>query len=392
MQVFNLYFKIFKNKMKIALMYILIFIVIFCALSMVSRNDNAQTFNATKVDIAVVDQDESDLSKNLYSYLDEKANIVSLNEEDSSIKDALFFNQIACAITIPEGFENNFEASKLALLSEKRPDDVNAFLIDRFVDTYLNNVENYKKLMPNASYQDVHTMVKGDLDEQVDMEIGSFVNENSYEATFLNYYFNYLGYIFLAIVILIIGTIMICIYRSDIRRRTFVSPISNISYNLQLIAANFIAVFIIWAIFICSVFIISSEVFSTLGGLLILNSFIFIFVVLALSYLIANLLSDMSKSDDALNGIANLVALGSSFMCGAFVPQSVLPEGVLNIASFNPMYWFIRFNNEVCSALTFDNSILQTLFGYLGIQILFGIAMLVLALVISRSKRSSKEV
>ena len=49
--------------------------------------------------------------------------------------------------------------------------------------------------------------------------------------------------------------------------------------------------------------------------------------------------------EDAISGIVNVVALGSAFLCGAFVPAEWLPDAVLKFAHILPAYWFINSNN-----------------------------------------------
>ena len=58
-----------------------------------------------------------------------------------------------------------------------------------------------------------------------------------------------------------------------------------------------------------------------------INSFIYTINATALSFLIGNLVSNKN----AVNGIVNVVALGSSFLCGVFVPTQYLPDSVKTI-------------------------------------------------------------
>ena len=64
------------------------------------------------------------------------------------------------------------------------------------------------------------------------------------------------------------------------------------------------------------------------GLIYILNSFIFTICATTMSFFIGNLITNKN----AVNGIVNVVALGSSFLCGAFVPMRWLPDSVLKIA------------------------------------------------------------
>ncbi len=65
--------------------------------------------------------------------------------------------------------------------------------------------------------------------------------------------------------------------------------------------------------------------FTVHGIILMVNSFVFSICALTIAILIANLVNNKN----AINGIVNVVALGSSFLCGAFVPIEWLPDTVL---------------------------------------------------------------
>jgi ABC-2 type transport system permease protein len=69
---------------------------------------------------------------------------------------------------------------------------------------------------------------------------------------------------------------------------------------------------------------------------------------------IAFLMGNLINNKEALNSIVNIIALGSSFLCGAFVPIQFLPDAVLKVAHILPSYWFIR-NNEFIKELEIIN-------------------------------------
>lgn len=87
------------------------------------------------------------------------------------------------------------------------------------------------------------------------------------------------------------------------------------------------------------------------GLIYILNSFIFTICATTMSFFIGNLITNKN----AVNGIVNVVALGSSFLCGAFVPMRWLPDSVLKIAHVLPSYYYIS-NNETVATLEVFNS------------------------------------
>ncbi len=90
MEVFKIYFKIFKKR---ALLMTIIFLVIFTVILSIfgSNNESSENvFEVEKVKIAIIDRDKSDLSINLSEYIEEKCNYIELKDDEKVIKDALF--------------------------------------------------------------------------------------------------------------------------------------------------------------------------------------------------------------------------------------------------------------------------------------------------------------
>ena len=86
---------------------------------------------------------------------------------------------------------------------------------------------------------------------------------------------------------------------------------------------------------------IGDIMFTAHGIVYIANMFVFTMMALAMAFLIGNIVSNKN----ALNGIVNVVALGSSFLCGAFVPREWLPDVVSAIGHMFPSYYYIATND-----------------------------------------------
>ena len=117
--------------------------------------------------------------------------------------------------------------------------------------------------------------------------------------------------------------------------------------------------------------------------LYILNSFVFNACTLALAFLIANLVSNK----DALNGIVNVLALGTSFLCGAFVPMQWLPDGVLKAAHVFPSYYFIKNNETIKTLEEFSMNTVKPIIINMVIVLVFAVGFVVVNNVITGRKR-----
>lgn len=92
-----------------------------------------------------------------------------------------------------------------------------------------------------------------------------------------------------------------------------------------------------------------------------------------------------------MSAAANVVALGCSFISGVFVPQEMLGDTVLNIASFTPTYWYIKANSAIAETVEFSFKNLTPIYTDMLIMLAFAVACIAVALVIMKQKRTSAE-
>ena len=77
--------------------------------------------------------------------------------------------------------------------------------------------------------------------------------------------------------------------------------------------------------------------------------------------------------------ITNVVSLSLSFLGGVFVPLEVMGENVKAVSRFLPTYWYSTAVNAITDGKGFAD-----IAGYMGIELLFGIACLAVGIVFAR--------
>ena len=155
-------------------------------------------------------------------------------------------------------------------------------------------------------------------------------------------------------------------------------------YNRKLLLSNSLFAIVMWLFYVILSFILIGNAMFTIHGLMyIINSFIFTICALTIAFLIANIVSNKN----AINGIVNVVALGSSFLCGAFVPMEWLPEQVLTIAHILPSYWYIKTNEVLKVTEVFNIDTLKPILTNMFVIIIFTILFIVITNIISSKKR-----
>jgi ABC-2 type transport system permease protein len=123
--------------------------------------------------------------------------------------------------------------------------------------------------------------------------------------------------------------------------------------------------------------------FTGHGIIYMINSFLFTMCATSMAFLIGTIIT----KKEAITGIVNVVAIGSSFLCGAFVPVEYLPDAVLKLAHILPTYWYIQ-NNEITRKLEEINiNSLNEIFKNWIVILLFTLIFIVLTNIISKRRQ-----
>ena len=387
MLVYKAFFKIIYKNLSELLIYVVVFLSLAIFLSSANSSTQSTDFTGTKLNIAFINQDKnSKLVNGLKNYLDKNANIVHIGNDDKKLQDALFFRQIEYILRVPEGFTDgmlNREAIKLQRTAV--PGSAGSVYIDSVVNKYLNTAMIYINNIKNLTEDQLVSYIEEDLSNETQVYVNNFGNQTS-KSNGVVYYFNYLAYSIQAILILGVCAVMLVYNNIDLKRRNLASPLKPKYMNFQMILGNLSFAVITWLITITASFFIHGKyMFTSNGLLLLLNSFIFTFAALSLSFLLANIV----KSRNAMSAATNVFALGSCFISGVFVPQEFLSKPVLDIASFTPTFWYVKANNLIVDMTSFTLENLAAVIHCMLIVFGFAVALLSISLVIIKQRKIS---
>ena len=380
---------VFKNYLKIAKSYIptiLLYSAIFMAFAIVSSLNQQSTdtqYQTEKTKIAFITYDQSQLIKDFQNYIKDNATMVSIDQDETSLKDALFFRKVDFIMIVPENFTQDFINSKDVTIDTMQiPDAYSAIYSKNLMNKYLNTAKFY--LQSGINVNDLSKYIQEDFNHKAVVHMNQEI-ENSQIDSLASYY-NFSNYALLAIMITVISMIMISFQNENIKRRNLISSMSMKSLNLQLLLGNIMISFMIWFIYVVISFVLYFDSMLSMYGILyILNSLCFVIFINVLSFFI----SQMTSHREFISGISNVISLGSSFIAGAFVPQAYLSTFVLNIAKITPSYWFIYNNNKIATLTSFQWNDLKVIVLNMFIILLFALVFYVLIL-IKNTKRSYK--
>lgn len=394
MQVFKTFFKIAKKQVHGAMIYIVIFGALMFTMSFQASEDARTRFQKEALNITVIDEDRSEASKALVSYLEGLHHLVELpDNQKETLFDNLYYNWISYVLVIPAGYEERLSGldTEELVKSSKMADSARGYFVDGQIDEYLSSVTLYLSggyTLEEALEKTEEAFAKEEAVEVLDFEAATEKPVNS----MMIYFFQYFPYIFLSVMISGMGPVLFVFYKKELSSRIQCSAFSSRSVNFQLALGCIVYTLTFWILFMLGALVIygPSDLFSEKGLLLIGNSLAFLPVGVAITLLLGTVISaGVRKSPvSVLNMAANVIGLGMSFLCGIFVPQYLLGDKVLAAAHFLPAYWYVRnsnmiggFSDEVMSFATYRTCI--------GMQLLFFAALAAVYLAASRQRKRS---
>lgn len=381
MTVFKTFFRI-VNKLKPTIILYTALLIIFGAVNM-KTSDNNINFVNSKPDILIINQDvNKGLTKNLIDYMKKNSNIVKIENNEEKINDALFYREVSYVIYIPKDYRKNVLLGKNPKLDIKKTDEYDAHLSEMMLKRYIKLQNIYNK--EAGSEDELITLINDNINDDVNVKITSKVDTS--KTYNIAYYFNFASYSILAIIIYIICLVLCSFKEESISKRINISSINYKSHNNKILLASIVFSSIVWILFvIIGVTIVGDIMFSIRGLISIINSFIFTFCALTLSILI----SSITNNKNAISGIVNVIALGSAFLCGAFVPAEYLPSSVLNFAHILPAYYYINSNDLLKNIDVINISSMHPIIINIVIIIIFSILFIILNNIVTRKKRKS---
>lgn len=360
---------------------IISYIAIFLLLSIINGSNTEEkeaSFIEKQFNIGVIDESNSNLSKELIKYLNESNNISQIKDNSYDyIKEQIFMEVMDVAIVIPKDFEEKLrnKDKSIEIIRDDRKmesikieNEINKFLI--FLNaTVIDNEFNVEK-------------VKQALNEEVSVEVLSVGNtsKNQNIDNWFKNYFNFTGYVIIAIYIAVIGLVMTELNSKSIQDRIKISSKKFMNFNSQVYLGQATLGVLITLVFIVGSIVLKGKHLSDVNFLKYsLSIYVFSFTILCFTFLISNL----TTNKFAINVMSTVTSLGTSFISGILVPQELLGERVLGIAKFFPTYYFVKINGTNMSSFA---DIKYDIF----MQLLFAIMFLVMGLYFSKIKVSKE--
>ena len=379
MTVFNTFWKII-NKYKGTIILFTVMLVAFGGINTTSSNSTVD-FTNSKPDIVIVNKDENKgLTKNLISYLKKNTNVKEIKETEEARNDALFYREVNYIIYIPKNYRSDILSGKTPEFDIKTVGDYTSSLAEMLLTRYLKIQSIYSKNISNE--QELINAINKNLSQTSEITITSKVDTS--KTSKVSRYFNFASYSIMFIIIFVICMVIASFNEKTIKKRTIISSMNYKTHNKYILRASFIYSVIVWLLYMILGTVIFSSTMLSLRGLIYgLNAFIFTFSSLTLALLISTLIDDKN----AVNGVVNVIALGSAFLCGAFIPTEWLPETVIKISRIFPTYWYVNSNDLLTNLQSINMTSIKPIIINMLVIILFSVVFIIVNNLVTKKKQ-----
>ena len=379
MTVFSTILKIL-NKLKGMLILYTVMLVAITTINQTSGN-KVTNFEESKPDMLIVNNDSKNvITDGFVDYIKKHANIKDIDTSNQDkINDAIFYRDVNFVIYIPENFGKDLKEGKEPSLKYKTTGDEYASYSRMLVEKYIKTVKTYKDYYGGSQLiEKVNNIVGNDTKVQVKSSL------DTSKMSTMTVYFNFLNYALLAGCVYCITMILASLKQENVRKRTIVSSFNYRKYNRVVLFSNAIVIVAMWILYmILSLILFKDSMFTANGLAFVLNSLVFALCGLSIGFLIGNITTNKA----AIGGIVNVVALGTSFLCGCFVPFEYMPDYVLKIAHILPTYYFVANNQLIKTIESFNMDTLKPIFINVGVVLAFTVVFVILSNYISKKKQ-----
>lgn len=383
---------ILSHRVLIAI-YLVLMAAVGLTIGMLSDTESTSTFEPTVTSVAVIDQDGSTLSKALASRVYKGNERVALDGSKRSAQDAMAKDSVSYLLVIPRGWGEGLMSA--ARSSKKAPALSSSVSYStgrgRLVELTASSYSNMLYNMAAAVGGDQSDVVSAsDRAWKGDVSVGVVKSKAAPLPYSLRVAAGFSSYSIFASATVVIATLMHALNRPEVDRRRIASPQPNRNRSASLFAACLTVALVAWAFnFGLQVLLLgrgaavhAPQQLAMVGAAELSYSLF--------SAAVGFLIGRIGLSEDGSNAVADIFGMALSVLGGAWTGLSLLPDSLIAVARFTPSYWVTLAIEGASNMETVTPAATGSLLADLGICVLFGIATLLVGLVIGRKRSAGR--
>lgn len=377
MTVFKGYMLLAKRNIKVIMVYFAVFTGIVVAMEM-SKNGKFSAFTATKLNIAVVDRDQSECSKGVVRFLKKNHHVTETSYDPSALQERLYYEDVKLVVCIQKGFEKDTLSGKGGGIEyTQNPGEYNGMYVEAQLNRLVQNMKQYY----DAGYSVLESYDKVAKQPQSKVRMENINGNGGQEAGYVSFFRIY-PYLMLAVLCTILGTLLVEFRNKNVKMRLNASSVSLFSQNITSILVFLLIGCILYVVTMLLAFVIHGRTLATAPNLwyYFLNSFLVMLVSLAISFLVGLFV----KNRQQVSIIVTPVSLAFCFLCGVFVPIQYMPDMIVRVARFLPIYWFESVNDLLAKHADISGHVQSQILHGMGMELLFFVVLISCSMAVAK--------
>lgn len=323
-----------------------------------------------KIDIAVTDNDGTELSAMLKNYLSDKINMNVIEDEQEKFNDKLINRDVSAIIEIPQNFENEVVAGKDVKVKSVTLDDYeNGAYISVYIEGFMRSVQVASEAA-NGDIQLFRKIMNNNAADTKLIKENAVISDRENEYVAAGFTFSE-G--FMIMLVTAIGMFITLAVMDDRQYGTYsrmaISSVTGVQYIIGTLGASVLISFVPLVILPLYLLITGAEMsvdYTIVFAVVIIYSFF----NSALSVMLAQLIS----SKQALATLSGCIASIGALLGGAWFPIDETAGMLKYLSYITPQYWYFNFMSGAAGqpVINICVLILYTLLIMLASAALFG--------------------
>ncbi len=382
MTVYKGYLLLMKRNIRILFLYLALFLTLTLLIQKFMGDDgNLYDSEGVRLNVAVIDQDHTKASRDFTRWIGKHHDLADIKSSGrEELQEEMFYGNLDYILFIPDGFEKKVIKNGKSLSVVEKPGSYQGEFVKAQINQYLSTVRTFTQ----AGYTTSKAQKLAARQDRLKSDI-TVIDRNGHQGKTPGYItmFKYLSYLYVAVLCYCLGTVILLMRDSEIQRRTFCSCVSLTRQNIQTLLACMTAGIGLWLISLLLIFGLYGRELAADPHmpLLLLSSFLMMFDGLAIAFLVGN----VAPTAAVINSIVNVTALGMCFLCGVFLPMSML-SAVRPVSRCLPVYWFITAVDLLGDYRTLDAGMRTELYTAFAIQFAMGALIIFIGILIRSGK------
>lgn len=374
MTVFKGYILMVRKYAGNILMYVGIFSVLAVMISLSSGSSVEKGFTADKVNIMLVDEDDSQLSGIVADYLKKHHKVTEAEYDKNRLYEALYYQQANLVLRIPRGMGERAGEGENVIEMTQAPGSFDGVYVEQQISRLLAGILDYQ----NAGYTMEEGYQKIQDASEAKVSVMNLHGENSNYSNF----FRCVPYMLIAGLGSGVASVVFAFRKKQVKNRMMASAIPLARQNAEGVLAIFLVGLIVLAATLAGAVACFGRGFLSDGlfPYYLLNLFIDMLLALAIAFLVGLL----AKREMAVTMCITPLSLAFSFLGGVFMPVEYLSQGVRTLAKFIPVYWYEVVNGLLMRYSNISGTIKTQIWQAYGMQVLFVAAIFAVGLVIAK--------